>query len=227
MNLIPQFKGWIGEKKTSFLLWCFLSSKNYLKYHDLIIPSNNGTTQLDHLIISKFGLFIVETKNKTGWIFGNEHNRKWTQVIFNNKYKFQNPLYQIYRQKKVLSQFLDLNENKIHTIVYFVGNCTFKTSLPKNVLNFGLVSFLKSYNQNIISQEEINSITNKIKQLKSKKKFSKRDHIKSLKQRHESNTICPNCGGILLLKTSKKGRSIGSRFYGCINFPKCRFSRNL
>ena len=69
MNL---FRGWIGKKKTTFYLWLSLRNKSYHKFHNIILPSENGTTQIDHLIISVFGLFIVETKNKKGWIFGSE-----------------------------------------------------------------------------------------------------------------------------------------------------------
>ncbi len=61
MNL---FRGWIGEKKTTFYLWLSLSKKSYHIFHNLIFPSSNGTTQIDHLIVSVYGLFIVETKNK-------------------------------------------------------------------------------------------------------------------------------------------------------------------
>ena len=78
MNL---FRGWIGEKKTTFYLWLSLRNKSYHKFHNIILPSKNGTTQIDHLIISVFGLFIVETKNKKGWIFGSEKEPVWTQSI--------------------------------------------------------------------------------------------------------------------------------------------------
>ena len=50
------------------------------------------------MFVSVFGVFVVETKNMGGWIFGSERNREWTQVFPNaEKYKFQNPLRQNYR----------------------------------------------------------------------------------------------------------------------------------
>ncbi len=54
-------KGWFAEKKTAFKLWLWLDGKTYQRFHDVIIPGNNGTTQIDHLLISPFGLFIIET----------------------------------------------------------------------------------------------------------------------------------------------------------------------
>ena len=56
------FKGWIGEQKTEFNLRFSLDKKLYRRFHDVIIPSSNGTTQVDHILVSPFGLFIVETK---------------------------------------------------------------------------------------------------------------------------------------------------------------------
>jgi hypothetical protein len=66
------FKGWFGEKKTTFNMWLFLNTDTYRRFHDVIIPSKNGTTQIDHILVSSFGVFIVETKNIKDWIFGSE-----------------------------------------------------------------------------------------------------------------------------------------------------------
>ena len=94
------FKGWFGEKKTTFNMWLSLDAKIYRRYHDVIIPTANGTTQIDHLLVSPYGLFIVETKNFKGWIFGSENQAKWTKSIYGKKYSFQNPLRQTFRQNK-------------------------------------------------------------------------------------------------------------------------------
>ena len=102
------FEGWFGERKTQFNLWFSLNKELYRRFHYVIIPSDNGTTQVDHVLVSPFGLFIVETKNLKGWIYGSESQPKWTQVVYKNKYSFQNPLKQTYRQNKVLSKFLDV-----------------------------------------------------------------------------------------------------------------------
>lgn len=108
------FRGWIGEKKTSLMLWLSLNRKKYRRFNHVIIPSKNGTTQIDHLIVSEFGVFIVETKNKKGWIFGSTNKPTWTQVLYNHRYTFQNPLRQTFRQKKILSAFLNLDESWIY-----------------------------------------------------------------------------------------------------------------
>ena len=80
-------KGWFGEKKTTFFMWLSLNKDIYHRFHNIIIPSDNGTTQIDHLLISKYGIFIIETKNIKGWIFGSEKQERWTYVKWNEKNK--------------------------------------------------------------------------------------------------------------------------------------------
>ena len=74
-----------------------LPSSMYRQYHDVILPTAGGTTQIDHVFVSVFGVFVVETKNMSGWIFGSERDQDWTQVFpGGRKFKFQNPLRQNY-----------------------------------------------------------------------------------------------------------------------------------
>ena len=84
-----------------------LSSDEYVVLHDLMISDKHGrTTQIDHVVISRFGLFVIETKCYKGWIFGNEGNLYWTQSLYaggrgwfasSEKHKFQNPIKQNWR----------------------------------------------------------------------------------------------------------------------------------
>jgi restriction system protein len=219
-------KGWVGEQRTKTLLHTFLDSSTYTSFHDVILPSSNGTSQLDHILVSIYGIFIVETKNKKGWIFGSEDQKNWTQVIYKKKYSFQNPLKQTFRQKKVLSEFLGVDENKIFPVIYFNGGAKFKTPLPANVINRGLPGYVKKYRQDQFSSEEIDQINIKLSNYKLTTNLDTRDHIISLKERHSSSNTCPRCGGHLVERVARKGRKEGQAFLGCENFPKCKFTKN-
>jgi len=221
-----RIRGWFGEKKTTFKMWLSLNAKTYRRFHHIIIPSKNGTTQIDHLLVSPYGLFIVETKNKKGWIFGSENRAKWTQVLYSNKYSFQNPIRQTFRQKKILCEFLDIEESVVHTIVYFVGDCKFKTTLPDNVIRSRLSRYIKRYRNCILSTQDVELLTLALEQHISESNLTTKDHVRSLRQRHNSNTVCPRCGSDLVERTVKKGSNVGSNFLGCESFPKCRFTMN-
>jgi predicted RNA-binding Zn-ribbon protein involved in translation (DUF1610 family) len=224
MNL---FRGWIGEKKTIFYLWLSLRKKFYHRFHNIIFPSANGTTQIDHLIISIYGLFIVETKNKKGWIFGSKEQASWTQSIYGTNYSFQNPLRQTFRQKKILSEFLNIHESKIQSIIYFAGDCKFRTPMPDNVIKSGLGKYIKRFRNQVLPIDDVNQIISAVQKHLQESSLSRKDHLKSLRKRHSSNTICPKCGSNLIERTAKHGPYAGRKFLGCEKYPTCRFTKNV
>lgn len=221
------FQGWLGEMKAIFYMWLSIDKKTYRKFHNLILPSVNGTTQIDHLLVSEYGLFIIETKNKRGWIFGSEYETEWTQTFYRQSFQFQNPLRQTFRQKKVLSEFLNLDEYCIHTVVYFVGNCSFRTAMPNNVIRSGIGKYVHSFREQILTEQNVDSILNTLNGHVSNSKLRRKDHLKSLHQRHTSLTTCPKCGLPLVERTARQGSNSGNKFLGCTGYPKCRFVKNI
>ncbi|TYP95434.1 Topoisomerase DNA binding C4 zinc finger [Fodinibius salinus] len=226
-KILSLFRGWFGEKKTTFYLWLSLNSKVYRKFHDIIIKTENGTTQIDHLLVSPYGLFIIETKNIKGWIFGAEDQKRWTQSLYGSNYSFQNPIRQTFRQKKVISEFFGVNESIVHTVIYFIGDCKFKTELPDNVINSRLGKHIKQFKDRVLSSEEIDRVVGEIEYYVSESSLTTKDHVQSLRERHNSTTVCPKCGSQLVERTAKKGPNAGTKFLGCENYPKCRFTKDI
>lgn len=219
-------RGWLGEKMTTFGMWLSLDSSVYRRFHNVIVPTPNGTTQIDHLLVSPFGLFVIETKNIKGWIFGSEQQRKWTQTIYGKKYSFQNPLHQNYRHTKCLAEHLGLDSGVVHSVVFFIGECTFKTQMPANVLNTGLSSHIRSYRDRLLSDSDMQTIIGAIGRLKGDGSLTHRAHMRSLRERHSSTTVCPKCGSALIERTARKGPNAGSTFLGCTGYPRCRYTRD-
>lgn len=83
------FKGIFGEFLVNKLL-SQLPESDYTLVKDVTLPAEDGTTQVDHIVVSKFGIFVVETKNMKGWIFGSKTQKQWTQKIYRHTSKFQN-----------------------------------------------------------------------------------------------------------------------------------------
>lgn len=163
MSLRSIIKGWVGEVQGTLAKKLFLDPKVYVDVNNVTIQTSNGTTQIDHVIVSRHGLFVVETKNMDGWIFGEEKGPQWTQSIFGKKYKFQNPLHQNYRHTQALSSFLGIERDKFISIVMFWGKCEFKTSLPPNVMNRGYTSYIKSHTAEFFSEQEVQEIVAALK----------------------------------------------------------------
>lgn len=94
----PSGKGIIGEFLVNIAARLKLDKKQYHLIKNVTLQTEDGTTQIDHIIVSEYGIFVVETKNMKGWIFGDEKQKSWTQKIYKYTNKFQNPLYQNYKQ---------------------------------------------------------------------------------------------------------------------------------
>ena len=209
----------------TFGMWAFIDENYYRRFHDIIVPSSNGTTQIDHLLVSPYGLFVIETKNMDGWIFGSENQEKWTQQFYRKKFSFQNPLRQNFRHIKCLSEYLNVNETHFHSVVFFIGECEFKTDMPSNVLNKGFKAHIESYRIPVLAEPDLSLIMDAIQRLKNDPSLTKANHLKSLDDRHNSSTVCPKCGGKLVERTARRGPNAGSKFLGCSSYPKCKFTR--
>lgn len=217
------FKGVLGE----FLVKCAarlrLPASTYHRIHNVTLPTSDGTTQIDHIFVSRFGIFVVETKNMKGWIFGQEHQTQWTQKIFNKSFKFQNPLHQNYKHIKTLEAVLDVPPGAIHSVVAFVGDSTFKSPLPANVTRGGgYITYIKSFREAIVSEADVQTAVARIQSgrlVPSRK--TDRQHVQHLKGRDAERT-CPKCGSSMILRTAKRGAHAGNSFWGCSGYPECR-----
>lgn len=228
MSLTSLIKGWVGEVQGTIANKLFLDSEIYLGLNNVTIPTLNGTTQIDHIIVSRHGVFIIESKNMDGWIFGDEKSAQWTQSIFGKKFKFQNPLHQNYKHTHALSDFLGIDHYKLFSIIMFWGEYEFKTPLPQNVLASGYTSYIKSHTAIMFSDKGVQEIVTVIKVgMLPKSWVTRQNHVASLKDRLSSTTSCPKFGSSLVLRTAKSGTKAGSKFYGCTKYPVCRRVANV
>jgi hypothetical protein len=156
----PTIKGVRGERRVNSILDRQLPSGEYKVFHDVTLHSSQGPTQIDHTVLSRFGVFVIETKNYTGWIFRDANSKQWTQTIFGNKSRFQNPLRQNFKHTQAVESFLSLNSRYVHSIVVFVGDAEFKTALPNNVMHLReLGSYILTYRNPVLDTLCVSAIT--------------------------------------------------------------------
>ena len=116
--LQAKVKGIIGEKKVSVVL-ATLPNSDYIILNDVMLPTEKGSTQIDHIVVSLYGIFVIETKNYKGWITGSSYAEQWTKNMYGKKYKFYNPIRQNYGHIKNLSTILGLSEEKFISLLLF------------------------------------------------------------------------------------------------------------
>ncbi|HHF3031633.1 TPA: NERD domain-containing protein [Vibrio diabolicus] len=219
-------KGVFGEFLVNRLL-SKLPESDYTLIKDVTLPTNDGTTQVDHIVVSRYGIFVVETKNMKGWIFGSARQKQWTQKIYRHSSKFQNPLHQNYKHIKALETLLGCSEEHLHSVIVFIGDSTFKTEMPPNVTYArGSIRYIQKFNEVVFSDKDYARLTESINQIKLKRgvitDLKHRKHVKEVVTSKASSNQCPRCGSEMVLRETKRGENIGKQFWGCSTFPKCR-----
>lgn len=99
-----------------------LDLTDYRVVNNVLLPSlgNTSTTQIDHIVFSIYGIFVIETKSHQGWIFGSRSSKQWTQVLYRSKYRLNNPIHQNYAHIRAIEDILSskLKVKPISLIVF-------------------------------------------------------------------------------------------------------------
>lgn len=223
----PWFKGVFGEFVVNVFAKWKLDKDVYHLIKNVTLPTEEGTTQIDHIIVSVYGVFVVETKNLRGWIFGHPNQKSWTQKIYKRSYKIQNPLHQNHKHTATLRSLLGLDDEQVFSVIAFVGDSEFKTWMPSNVTHgLGYIRYIQSKTEQVLSPKQVLEITQTIENGRLARTFKNhRDHVKhvqSIVAENQSKQRCPKCGSEMVLRETKKGENKGKQFWGCSTFPKCR-----
>ena len=152
-------KGRRGENRVARLLKDGLGDE-YILLNDVYLPRRGGgTTQIDHILVSKYGIFVIETKNYSGWIFANAEDAYWTQVIYKKKNHFRNPLRQNYGHICAIAECLHFQKSLFENVVVFAGRGEFKTPIPEEVVMArDIVRYVKMFNEVLIKPARVPEI---------------------------------------------------------------------
>ena len=155
----PRKKGERGERRVARILADGLGD-GYILLNDVYLPrKGGGTTQIDHIVVSKYGIFVIETKNYSGWIFANAKDAYWTQVLYREKNHFQNPLRQNYGHICAIAECLRIQKNLFENVVVFAGRGEFRTPMPEGVVMArDVVRYVKMFNEVLINPARVPEI---------------------------------------------------------------------
>ncbi|MDB6048713.1 MAG: hypothetical protein JWR17_1459 [Pseudomonas sp.] len=224
-------KGHIGELLVRLFAHWQLDKQAYRRLHNVTLSTLDGTTQIDHVFLSPYGIFVLETKNMSGWIFGSEKQAQWTQKLYKRTFKFQNPLRQNYKHLKAMEDTLGVNPQHLHSVVTFVGGSTFKTGVPANVTQgIGFIRYIRSFQQPVFSEAEVDALMQALQTGRRAPTFAThRKHVQNLKRRSDptAERQCPKCGNALVIRSRKTGANAGQQFWGCSTYPKCKTLQSL
>lgn len=216
-------KGQYGEFLTEYALTNDNLEGQFAVLKNVYIPVQGKTTEIDLIMIHEKGIFVFESKNYSGWIFGSVDQLNWTQSLQNGyKNKFYNPIRQNRTHIKALAEYLERPVSDFVSYIVFSERCTLK-SVPDNTNDVIIVrrpNMLKKLRSTLkitsikYTLDDIRSMVNKLQPLTNKDDAEKKQHIENIQSR------CPFCGSELVLRNGKYGR-----FWGCSTYPKCKFTR--
>ncbi len=217
---------------------------------NVYLPKDNGeTSEVDVIFITQKGIFVFESKNYSGWIFGDEKSRNWTAMLPNKqKNQFYNPILQNKTHVKWMRNYVG-DDVPMFSIIVFSERCELKkvavespdVKVIKRDRTYAAVRDIWDQSPDVLPEEKINELYERLAILTNVDEAIKVAHIDNINQKYKRESIkpeepvkeekqdliCPRCGSTLVLRIAKKGENAGKQFYGCSSFPKCKYIQNI
>ena len=225
---------------------------------NLYIPKSDGqTTEIDILMIHSHGIFVFESKNYSGWIFGDDSHKNWYQTLptgrrgKSHKSAFYNPVMQNRNHIKHLKNILG-NLIPMHSIVVFSDECVLKSvrynSAEAHVIHRRHIPFVINdicaiVGAPVLTRDQIDRIFESLSRFTHVDAAIKHQHVHNIKTppprqpkqltfeekivEHYRYVRCPWCGSSLKLRTAAQGSRAGRRFMGCASYPHCKYILNI
>ena len=246
-------KGAYGEYLTYEKLKRYEKSGAKFLFNCYLPAQDEKTSEIDVIMLHTSGVYVFESKNYSGWIFGSEDGKTWTQTLPSgrkaHKEHFYNPVMQNRSHIKWLRKQIG-DTIPVHSIIVFSERCELKNItlhssdirvIKRNVL-YHTVCAIDEKNKDRISLSMVNDLYESlskyvnvsaeikeqhIRDINASKASVKPDHTTVTPHQTPSSDLCPKCGSPLVLRQAKKGQHAGQTFWGCSNYPKCRFTKQV
>ena len=214
-----------GERQVARIL--IRLPDDYTVFNDVYINVDGHDNQIDHIVLSPYGIFVIETKRYSGWIYGSEKAQYWAKNVYGQKYEFYNPLRQNFAHVMALRKLLELPQAWFFPIVVFAGNVELQSEFPHNTVIYieELRDEILSHTEALIPEDILKKAINKLTYSSFTTRDTASDHLKAIREtinRRDiaiNNGLCPQCGGTLVYRQGKYGD-----FWGCSNYPQCHFT---
>jgi hypothetical protein len=151
----PRHRGRRAFQRVRRLLRNSLDRRQYVQFHDIALPAGGGTVQIDHLLVSRFGIFIIVSEYRPGTIRGGESQELWKQRTLARSQDWPNPLHRAKLQMEALQRLLDYPRKCFQIFVAVDGQPVLGKEMPKEVVPASkLVELLRSRTQQVLTAEQ-------------------------------------------------------------------------
>jgi hypothetical protein len=170
-----------AEQQVSFILRNLGSE--YRVFDDVTLKTPKGTTQIDHVVISPYGIFVIETKSHKGTIIGSEDYKYWLQILRGSRYSFYSPFLQNYAHLKTLYKLFNLNYKYFLGLICFTSDSVnlYKCTCSRVVHISNLAQVIANYKTILLSSNDIERLSYLLKTNSYNSKYMEQKHIKYVK----------------------------------------------
>ena len=203
--------------------------EDYRVFNDVYLESRGHSSQIDHVVISRYGVFVIETKNYSGDVYGIEKAEHWTQYLNGKGYSFRNPILQNRSHELAIKNHLHIAPSSIIPIVVFLGGVNLHCNTTSAVLyTVQLCEYILSHKTIAFTHDGVERLTQRLSEAIITDPNRRIDHVKNIQQNiakrewQVANYICPRCGNKLVVRQGQNGR-----FLGCSNYPYCKFTAQI
>jgi hypothetical protein len=150
----PRHRGTMGEDRIDRLLGAALPRSRYVRFKGLVIPSGGGSRRIPHLVISEFGIFVIQPVHRPGRITGARAQDQWSQRQWGRSHRFDNPMHQGDLHVDALKRLLDFTGLSFHSLVVFTSESHFTGESPENVIPVDkLIPLIRRQGRKLIEAE--------------------------------------------------------------------------
>ena len=223
-----QEAGKTGERIVANILQKCCTQPGDCIINDIILfnPHTGYSSQIDHILIGQYGVFVIETKNYSGEIYGNDSLRVWKLYRSHDTVELHSPVKQNGTHIHLVRQILHNKVPVCGFVVFVQGNtkhiqsdyvCTCRELREK-------VTSSQKSNAWRLSVQQKERIYKTLIEYRDKYPTSAKEHLLHINKMQSdiAANICPRCGGKLIKRHGKHGP-----FYGCTKYPKCKFTKNI
>jgi len=179
----PKTKGYIGEKIVAYYL-SRLDRHEYKVINSLMLKVGDRISQIDHIVVSNHGIFVIETNNNRGWVLGSEDSDYWTRVILKKRDTFHNPIKENYKHIQAIKEsLLDFPDVNYISIIAFTKKADVKLNTEIDVVYYtNLKKTIDKYDTKTLTDVQKDDIYTRLVSLNIDSKKNRRAHIKAIKK---------------------------------------------
>ena len=161
----PGLRGRIGASRISTKL-SVLPRSEYIVISNIPFQMPSGRILVRHVVVSRYGIFIILIKNISGRIFGSEAEEKWTQKYFNRVRTFRNPLFRCHQQISLVRSASRCTKKAFFPVIVFTGGASVWVDSTLDITTpFYLNRAIRAHDRVILTESEVQDIAVRLSEL--------------------------------------------------------------